>query len=367
MSDNLRQYETANYAFAFDNITSNLAGNREGLDAFKSEMKGVTLKEAMTSDELSGFIPQVFADEVTIIGQRMATARQAFSAINQSSNSSFKIRFREKNEGAQILRELDEFQHSKSDRYTREFTFNKIGDFPLFSFELLEDSPLDEVADEVRMSVSKIWRRENQLAWDMVTRFSQGTENDFWGNWIEGPFCQDDSAYPTNSAKATAILEAMEAAYLDITTRLEDAFPQDSLRWFMSPTTFSILWKEPTFRRFDALGATPVQVTGNLPTPFGLPMSIIETGYFDSSSNYISAPCDIYLMSDQSFRLRERVSLRTQPITMDKIQATGPLMWERLCFYPRNPLGLRRISPMEDYANQITSNANIKILAKADV
>lgn len=363
--NDLMKYEKANYEFAFDNISSNLEQNREALDAFKSEMKGISLKEAMTSDELSSFIPQVFTDEVVLIGQRQAIARNSFPSIAQSTNSDFKIRFREKNDNAQVLRELDEFQHSKSERYTRTFEFNKIGDFPLFSFELLEDSPLDEVADEVRMSVSKIYRRENQLAWDMVTRFSQGTENDFWANWIQGPDCLDSSG-DADEDQATLILDAMEDAYLNITTALEDAFPQNTLRWFMSPQVFSILWKEPTFRRFDALGATPVQVTGNLPTPFGLPMTICETGYFNTSSVFIPTPCDIYLMADQAFRLRERVSLRTQPITIDKIQASGPLMWERICFYPRNPLAYRRISPNEDYSGQIANNKDIKILAQVE-
>jgi hypothetical protein len=362
----VKQYEKANYAFAFDNIARTLNGNREALDAFRAEMKGITLKEAMTSDELSGYIPQLFVDEVIILGQRQATARNAFPVIAQSSNSDFKIRFREKNEGAQVLRELDEFQHSKSQRYTRTFEFNKIGDFPLFSFELLEDSPLDEVADEVRMSVSKIYRRDSQLAWDMVTRFSQGTENDFWGNHVLGPACIDGSS-GNDAEQAQEVLDAMEAAYLDITTRLEDAFPQESLRWFLSPQVWALLWKDSTIRRYDALGSTPVQVTGNRPQLFGIPATIIEPGYFDTNSVWTPQLCDIYLMADQAFRLRERVSMRTQPITMDKIQASGPLMWERLTFYPRNPLAYRRISPNEDYAGQIASNASIKIVAQSDV
>ena len=367
MTNDLLKYETSNYEFAFDNVTRNI--QREALDTFKTEMKGISLKEAMTSDELSDFIPQIFADEVILLGQRQATARNAFSVITQSTNSNFTIRFRDKNEGAQVLRELDEFQHSKSERFTRQFHFNKIGDFPLFSFELLEDSPLDEVADEVRMSVSTIWRRENQLAWDQVTRFSQGSattgaESDTWNNYVSGPDCLDGSGNADEDA-ATAILDAMEDAYLSITTALEDAFPQNSLTWYMSPQVFSILWKEPTFRRFDALGASPIQVTGNMVQPFGIPMQIIEPGFFDTNSDFIPSPCDIFLMADQAFRLRERVSLRTQPITLDKIQASGPLMWERLTFYPRNPLAFRRISPNEDYATQIPNNKDIKILVKA--
>lgn len=365
-SNELAMYENSTYEYAFKNVARKI--DRATLDAFKENSGGITLKEAMTSDELSLFIPQIFTDEIVPLGMRVATARNNFPAISQTTGVDFKIRFRQKTEGAQVLRELDEFQHSRSDRFTRTFSFNKIGDFPLFSFELLMDSPLDEVTDEILLSTSKIWRRENQLAWDQVTRFSQGSantgaESDFWGNHIDGVDCQDSSA---NDPDASDVLASMEDAYLSITTALQDSFPQASLRWYMSPTVFTLLWKEPTFRRFDVLGAAPTQVTGRLPEPYGIPMEIIDPGYFDTKSNYIQTPCDIYLIADEAMRLREKVSLRTQPITLDRIQATGPLMWERIAFYPRNPLAYRRISPNEDYENQIPDSANVKITVKSE-
>ena len=102
-SNELAMYEKSTYEYAFKNVARKI--DRQALDAFKEGMGGITLKEAMTSDELSLFIPQIFTDEIVPLGLRVATARNNFPAISQTVGVDFKVRFRQKTEGAQVLRE----------------------------------------------------------------------------------------------------------------------------------------------------------------------------------------------------------------------------------------------------------------------
>lgn len=320
---------------------------RSALDTFKEDCAGVTLKEAMTSDELSGFVPDLFTDEIIMLGQREAIARNNFPVVAQASHGEFKQRYRYKDEGAQIVGELDEIKHSRSDKKTTEFAFKKIADWPLFSFERLMDSPLQDATDEVAMSTSKIYRRENQLMWHQLATFSQKANADEWENYIQGP----------DSSGSSDLIDAMTDAYLDMTVRLTDRFDPASLTWFISPTVFSTLFKDSNFRRFDILGAQPNIVTGTLPSLFRIPYVIIEPGYFTQgtpSSQYANSEYDIYLVATRfAGAIRERVSLRMEPITIERIQAQGPQMWERLVPYVRHPMAYRRISPTEDYTDLI--------------
>lgn len=360
------QLEANDYELTIPRLKLAADANREALEAFKTEMSGITLREAATSDELAGFIPQLFTDEILLLGQREAIARNNFTVVGQASNTNFTVRYRSKNDCAQIVKELDEIKYSTSERSTKTFSFNKICDFYLASYELLMDSPLNEVTDNVALSMSKIYRRENQLMWNMLTRHSQGSIDgegrNEWDNWIPGPDCEDPYV-----ATAEAIMDAMETAYIDMTARLTDRFDPTSMRWFMSPTIFAILWQHSTFRRYDLAGTSPVLLTGNLPAPYGIPYSIMEPGYFDTTSNWNAEPCDIYLCAlPYCAAIRERVALRTEPISLPLNQSSGPLLWERLTPYVKNGFAYRRISPNPDYATQIVDNADLKITVQDD-
>lgn len=333
------------------------------------QTKRNTRCEAFTTDEVRDFIPQIFADEIILLGLREATARNLFPSTSQATNDTFSQRYKYKvSQGVQILRELDEIKTSKHDLKKVTYGFNKLASAALFSWERLMDSPLQDAVDESTFAVSQFYRTENRLMWDNLTRFSQGAKVIEWNNHIDGPNVCDGSAGNDDSADAEALIGAMEEAYLSMTTALEDRFDPSSLRWLWSPEVESILWKYDTFRRYDLKGSAPVQTSGQLDMPFGIPRSIIEPGYYSQGTidaSWNAQPCDIYLVAPSAAAgIRERVSQRLDNFDRELIQASGTVIWERVCMYTRHPLAIRRISPSDTYATQIADSADIVLRVK---
>ena len=182
-----------------------------------------------------------------------------------------------------------------------------------------------------------------------------------WDNWVQGP---------DSSSSDADIIDAMTDAYLDITTRLTDQFPTESLTWFVSTEVYSRLFKNNDFRRWDILGAQPNVVTGKIAGTdqiFRIPIAIWEPGYFDTESTWNPQAYDIYLVATQfAAAIRERSSLRTTPLDMTKILASAIMLWSRLIPWIRNPFAYRRISPTQDYTDMIGTMTNIHIVSGVD-
>lgn len=348
--------ESVDYQFTVKNLKRESEKNRPALETVKTEWDGITLKEAFTSDEVRDYVPQIFNDEIIRIGLREATARNLFPSVGQSTNDSFTQRYKWKGDrGVQIVRELNEIATSKHDLKKVSFGFNKLASAALFSWERMADSPLQDAVDESTFAISQFYRTENWLMWDNLTRFSQGTMADVCDNHIVcDAICEDP--YVGTEAGALAIIDALEDAYLSMTTRLTDRFEPGSLRWLWSPTVEATLWKYDLFRRFDLKGSTPSQLTGSIENPFGVPRTIIEPGYFASGTiqSEWTPTCDIFLIAPASAAgIRERVSQRLDNFTRELIQASGTIIWERLGMWTRFPRAFCRISPDRDYIDQI--------------
>lgn len=359
------QYEKSDYPYAVTARKESIAKNKTALQEIKANAYGTTLKEALSSDALAGFIPDLFLDEIIMLGQRVAIARNNFPVVAQSTHSSFKQRYRWKDEGVQVTsKELVEVKQTQSEREVAEFSFLKLMDANVFSLELLEDSTLDEAMAEMTLSANKFYRRENQLMAHRLAEYSHGATATKWDNFVSGP---------TNSGSDDDVITAMETAYLRITTRLNDAFPTESLIWIVSPSRYAKLFRNANFRRFDILGSTPSFVTGRVGAGddriFRIPIQIWEPGYFDADSTWTPQADDMFLVAPQfAAGIRERWSMRTSPLNdMSRILAQGVMMFERLIPWVRNPFAMIRISPDADYSDDIIGSMNnIHIIAGKD-
>lgn len=352
----LEQFESSSYPYSVTARADSIKQNKQALQEIRNNAYGTTLKEALTSDALSGFIPDLFLDEVILLGQRTAIARNNFPVVGQSTQSSFKQRYRYKDEGPFVTgKELQEVRHTQSERETAEFSFLKIMDSNVISAEMASDSTLDEAMAEMTLSANKIYRRENQLMAHRLAEYSEGTIADKWGNYVSGI-----AAGGTDDA----LITSLETAFLDITSRLTDRFPKETLTWFVSTEVYSRLFKLDEFRRYDILGAQPNLVTGTTPNIFGIPTQIWEPGYFDKDSVWTPEPYDIFLVATQfAAGIRERWSLRTTPLSgLEKILGQGVMLFERLIPWVRNPFAYVRISPNENYEDMIGSMNNIHIM-----
>ena len=119
--------------------------------------------------------------------QRTAIARNNFPVVSQSTQSSFKQRFRWKDEGVQTTsKELVEVTHTDSERDVVEYSFLKLMDSMVWSVELLENSLLQEAATDIALAANKFFRRENQLMAHRLTEYSEGAIATKWGNRISG-------------------------------------------------------------------------------------------------------------------------------------------------------------------------------------
>ena len=358
----LSQFERADYPYSVTARRESITKNKEALKSMRQEAYGTTLKEAMSSDVLSGFIPDLFIDEIILLGQRQAIARNSFPVVSQANHGSFKQRYRYKDEGVTVTsKENVGVKQTQSERTVTEFSFLKLMDSNVLSLELVEDSTLDEASAEIQLSASKFYRRENQLMSHRLTEYSHSTNASLWNNYVQGP---------DSSSSDSDLIDAMTSAYLRITTRLHDQFPTESLTWFVSPTVYAQLFQTETFRRFDILGGQPNIVTGKIAgtdSIFRIPIQIWEPGYFDTNSVWIPQAYDICLVATQfAAGIRERWSMRTSPLDMTKILAQGVMMFERLIPWVRNPFAYIRVGPTGTYSNLIPNMSNINILAGTD-
>jgi hypothetical protein len=355
-------YEKSDYQYSLNARRESIARNRKALDEIKRDAYGTTLREAMGSADLAGFIPDLFLDEIQLLGQRTAWARNTFPVVAQSTQSSFKHRYRWKDEQIMVTsKELVEVKATQSEREVQEFSFLKLLNANTFSLEMLEDSPLSEATAEIQLSASKFYRMENQLMAHRLTEWSQGAYATKWSNHVEGP---------TDSGTDDEVIESMESAFLDMTTRLADAFSVDSLIWVVSPSRYARLFRNASFRRWDILGSSPSFITGKAGAGddriFRIPIQIAETGYFDKQSTWVPCPDDCFLIAPQFCAgIRERWSMRTNPLdNLTKILAQGMMMYERIIPWIRNAFAMLRISPTASYTSDIIGNmSNINIAA----
>ncbi len=357
-----QQWDHSDYQYSVTARREAIEKNKAQLQAIRENSFGLSLKEALTSDSLSGFIPDLFLDDIQTLGLRTAIARNNFPVVSQSTHGSFKQRYRWKDEGVAVTsKELVEVTHTQSERDVQEFSFLKLMDSNVLSVELIEDSTLDEASAEIQLSANKFFRRENQLFAHRLTEYSEGALATKWGNRVQGP---------DSSSTDAEIIDAMTDAYLDITTRLTDAFPTESLTWFVSTEVYSRLFKNNDFRRFDIMGREPNVATGRVNTDdriFRIPIQIWEPGYFDTDSTWTPQAYDMFLVATQfAAGIRERSSLRTTPLDLTRILAQATLMWSRLIPWVRNPFAYIRISPNDTYANLIPDMSNIHIVSGTD-
>ena len=363
--------ESVNYPFAVRNMARKLAKDRKGLDSLKEDHYGISLKEAATSDAVRAFLPELFIDEIIKLGLVEAWARQIFPVTGQSSHDSYIRRFRKKTTGCQIIHELNVIRHSTNELSKIRFEYNKLVDSSLFSFERNMDFDISDTVDEILLATSGIYRRENQLMLDQLCRWSSGDNGNEWNNYIEGPEvanCDDPYLASGNAEDADNLLEAMQNAYLSITTALTDKFDPSQLLWIWGPAIMATLWKSPTFRQWQLGGVQSSTISGNIPNPFGIPYKVVESpGVFTNGnsalgSEFVHDPCCILLVAPAyAAGIRERVSLRLDGLTKEEIQASGAVLWERISCSPRHPKAYRRISPNRDYPEQIEDQKDIII------
>lgn len=356
----LSQYEKSDYPFSVTARRESIAKNKAALQAIRENNMGTSFRESMTSDVVANYIPDLFLDEIIALGQRTAIARNNFPVVGQSTHSDFRQRYRYKDEGVQVTsKELTEVKSTQSERELATFEFLKLMDSNVLSLELIEDSTLDEVTAEVQLSANKFFRRENQLMAHRLAEYSQAEIADKWLNYTTGA-----------SDTGANILAVMTDAYLDITTKLTDRFDPSSLTWFISPQVYALLFDVTTFAEYRLSGLTSNVVSGKIAgndSILNIPIQIWEPGYFNANSEWTSTPFDIYLVATQfAAGIRERWSIRTSPLDLNRILASGLMMFERMIPWVRNPFAYRRISPNENCDNIITNMSNIHILAGTD-
>jgi hypothetical protein len=355
---NLAPYETRDYKYTIAAMRKRYEANKAQFDALTEACQGLTVKEAMASTELSGYIPDVFTPEIIRLGDLEAIVRNAYPVETQTSNKDFLTRRRFRTQGASVAREQDDLKHSTSSREYDRHYFNKIYDWPLHTWEQVEDSPLSEIQDDLAMSVSKIYRRENQIAFHKLTAATQGTQRTKWDNFVAS-----EDEYMSTSA----LWDCMGDAYVEITTRLADRIDPSQLEWQFGPGIYAALFNMSiTTFPWSVTGQSPTTITGRITLPYGLPYRIVETGYFTTTAKWV-ATNDIFLVAPRlAARVRDRVSMRVEPYSEIRNQTVGPCVWERFGFYVIRPFALKRIGYEADYSDIMPDLRNLKIDPRTD-
>lgn len=358
--------DSVNYQFAFDNARKQFTD--EQMREFKENVSGITFKEAMSTTlagtgdlPLSSFLPGLFADEITLFGLHSATARNNFPVVSQASHSQFFLRRRERFDSVQILGEGQRLEHSGSELTREGYEFVKLATSPLYTRERLADSLLDEISQDVALAASRIFEAENRLMCDMLIRHSSGPYATTYNNHISS------SGYTICDASGgggvAAIVDDIKNAFVDMVAPSShtDAVPASDIKIFTSPLVWAELMNWATAQEYRLLGTTPTTVSGKLPTLFGMPVVIFPMGYYDNLSRWTLTDCDIFLIGTGSGAIRERTSLRTEPVSIWQTQEESLVLSERLIPYIPNELRYRRISTEQVYTDQINETWEVRV------
>lgn len=186
------KYETLDYPLSIRNLTARYKANKAQYDTLRESAQTLTFKEAMTTADLAGFQPDLFTADLIEIGANENITDRIFGVEQQTQQNDFKVRYRSRSDGVQVLREGDEFKQSRSERKTTQWRHLKLGTFPVKTWEAIEDSLINEMQSEMNLSISKIYRLYNQLMAHQLTLMSQGTNATTWNNFrdISAPYVE---------------------------------------------------------------------------------------------------------------------------------------------------------------------------------
>lgn len=335
-------WEAADYPYSFRNMEKRYRDNKEKYDILRESVQTMRFREAMNSDDLAGFQPDLFLPEIIQIGQQLNLADNIFGTESQTQQSEFKVRYRSRTDGAQVVREGGEFKQSKSSRETTEFSFLKLGDFPFSTWERISDSLINEMQIDMNLSFNKILRLRGQCMGHVLTLMSQGTNATHWNNFrlIDAPYVELES-----------IDAALQESYIELTTRLRDRLDPRRLQILWSPRVFSLFFKDSRRQSYITLGSTPVFASGSLPTPYGIANQFpYETGYFNTDMEWTPTN-DVFLFDPMCATNRIRIDLRVENFQEVRNQTAGALIWERRMPYVRLPFYYERISGFDEYTD----------------
>jgi hypothetical protein len=348
-----------NYPYSFANMKKRIAANPEQFKTIRESIEDVSIKSVcdmkmeslgtgqMGSALLSGFIPDIFTDVISF-GQRVSIARRDFPVVSQSSNSSFKTRFMVRHDSAGIYREGDEILSAVTKRLTDEKSFVKIADSMVYTRELLEDSPISQVSLDTSMAANKVSQLEDRCLFHEFCFASDSNEHPEFTDYDVVNLC-DGGEDPYGAVTFAMIRDAVSTAMLNLTTRQEDSVPMESLRLYISPECYRILFDDDSYRRFDILGASPNFVTGQVPPLYKIPTTVTGSiGYFDVANQWHHLSTDMLLVSTGCAAIRQRADMRMEPIAIQQRQMEGWLMSERIRPYIIQPINFARITCFPD-------------------
>ena len=325
---------------------------RKEFKAFKENAQFMTLKETVSSDQLSPYLPVFYADQIVELGLRERIFANLFPAQSQDRSDHWVQRYGSKTEGAQIIAPGDTIKQSKAKMSTEIAYFAKIADLCMWDDEALDDfgGQLNTTTRAVAEATSKVYRREDQLAAHFLLSRTSNAHANTYDNYIEGPSCGHDMT-------SADILDAIKRAYISMTTKVVASlrFQPDTL--LMTSDWFVELFDHPSIQFFRNTGRTDgPEFSGKLLSnwPYGIGnIQLIESGYWDKQGgDYIwtETPCTAYLLdSKNSLYSNTRTPLSFVNLRNEYRMEQGFRLAERIGWGMFRFDALRRIGPTRNY------------------
>lgn len=377
--------ESARYPYRIANQEKQIKANQEKFNNVKSAIEGCTISELLDNTSkvsfesladgvgtnelqqstITPFISQTFTSNIINLSVRNAVAQTIFSDVTAANagGSTFSQRWNWRTESAQLLSEGDVIESAVSKRRADTYKYAKGATAVCLSRELIGDSSVGELALASGMAATRLNQLVDQMAWHELFRTADETINPDWHN-----YCWQNINSDSGTITADNILDAMESAYLTLTTRVESPCSSSDLFFILTPSAFTKLWRHDLIRQYNVSGISHQVLRSSLPNFFGCSHVISPMGYFDTSNNFVYEQDCVALVARDCMASRTRQSMVMEPLNYPEKQMEGFTLSTRLRWFVQNPLRFVLCSNAESNDIALITDVSYKTtdLSKSD-
>ncbi len=357
--------------------------NREAFESFKAMSNDLTLKDICESPtlmkeslgdtfsgsaSLDGFIPQIFADIVQL-GQRIGIARRDFPFVSQANNNSFKVRYQWMNESFGTYGEGDTLLHSQTRRLAKQLFFLKLGGSFQWTQEMINDSPISEVSNDIAMGNQKMVQLEDRCLFHQLLHFTS-LQSPLPELSLDYNFIQIDSSTGDSGdgPSASELVSKMQQAYLMLLTRETDTISQGELRFYISPKSYIKLWNHPVLQQYQQSGTTTQILKSDIPPFFQVPHTIASSiGFFGDDNTWHYSDYDVLLVATGCAAIRTRSDVTMSALNFPERETTGIVMTQRLMPYVINGFRMVRIGESNSLPIKTLSDVRYRVQDQSKV
>lgn len=305
-------------------------GSRNAVKAFKSQMakeglgSGSLFKEFFTSSQVSEMVPPAFLQQILTGALHNPIARKVAQIIPMDWGDSINIRRAKDTHEAQILTEgasadLDGVEYDKET-----YEYLKIVKRPGWTYEALQDYPIDLIGINNRLMGAQISAKEDKLYMAEVYSKTNSTFSNVINSTTSGVFTVED------------LIEAIA----DV-KGVKNFYKADTV--IMPLKHYKTLLKDKDLRNACFMGSSVINEQGELVKYLGCDIYVADIVKAGPKGTFVSVD-DIFVMdSSYATGLIERQGVTIENWNLPERQMSNAMIYERVVPVVLQPEAIRRL------------------------